>query len=213
MTDPTDEPGAPDSTEGMNEFLAGDVKALARLFDQQRDRLWKIVSFRLDPRLNRRVDPDDVLQEAYIAAAQRLAHFDGSISPFLWLRLMVMQTVVDVHRRHLGAQARSAQREIAWQGPGDASASGHSLAEFFVASLTSPTQAALRGELSKQLVAALETMEPIDREVLMLRHFEELSNNEVAAVLGIQPKASSIRYVRAIQRLKDILVKIPGVLE
>jgi RNA polymerase sigma-70 factor, ECF subfamily len=171
-----------------------------------------MVHVRLDRRLHGRVDPDDVLQEAFLDAAKRLSHFtreDGQ-SFYVWLRLIVGQTLIDVHRRHLGAQGRAAGREVAFQGGGGApGASSASLAGELIAQLTPPSRAAIRAEAASRLEDALDGMEPIDREVLILRHFEELANGEVAQVLGIQPKAASIRYVRAIARLKAILSQFP----
>jgi RNA polymerase sigma-70 factor (ECF subfamily) len=171
-----------------------------------------MVNFRLDRRLCGRVDADDVLQEAYLDAAQRINHYlsKPSMSFFVWLRQIVLQTMIDLHRQHLGAQMRDAAREVSLHRGGYPQATSISLAAHLLGNLTSPSQAAMREEVSRQLEKALEAMSTIDREVLALRHFEELTNGEVAEVLGIQQKAASIRYVRAIARLKDILVQIPG---
>ncbi len=190
----------------------GDREALAELFSQHREQLRRLVGFRMDRRLCGRVDPEDVLQEAYLAAAQRLAQFgtESFASPFVWLRLMVLQTLTDVHRHHLEAQMRTAHREVALPGGYGPATSSASLAALFVAAITSPSQAAARAELFEQVEGALATMEPLDHEVLALRHFEELSNSEVAEVLGIEQKAASIRYVRAIKRLRAVLSQLPG---
>ncbi len=189
----------------------GDEQSLADLFSCYRDKLWRMINFRLDRRLLGRVDADDVLQEAYLAAAQRLEHFrkETEMSILVWLRLIVGQTLTDVHRRHLGAQMRDARQEIPLH-VGQAQATSISLAAHLLGHLTSPSQAAMRAEMARRLEQALETMDPIDREVLALRHFEELSNNEVAEVLGLQKSAASNRYVRALTRLKAILAKMPG---
>jgi RNA polymerase sigma-70 factor (ECF subfamily) len=196
----------------LDRVRRGDERALAELFSTERDRLWRMVQARLDRRLRGRVDPDDILQEAYLDATRRINHFanEPSMSFFLWLRLVVGQTLVDVHRRHLEAQMRDAGRDVSIArrtGPGASSAS---LAGYLVAHLTSPSQAAIRGEMEAQLGQAIDSLDPIDREVLVLRHFEELTNGEVAEVLGLQVKAASIRYVRAIARLKAILDRFPG---
>jgi RNA polymerase sigma-70 factor (ECF subfamily) len=197
--------------ETLIRTLRTDEQALAELFARHRDRLWRMVRVRLDPRLLSRVDPEDVLQEAYIDAARRVEHFKREDVPsfFLWLRLIVGQTMVDLHRRHLGAQARNAGREVSIQGPAYLNASSASLAGELIAELTTPSQAAIRAEAAQRLETAIEGLEPIDREVLTLRHFEELTNNEVAHVLSIQPKAASIRYIRAVARLKTVLEQFP----
>ena len=125
--------------------------------------------------------------------------------------MVVLQTLTDIHRTHLGAQMRDAHREISLEarpGPHNTSAS---MAAQLVANLSSPSQAAMRAEIAGGLEAALQTMSGIDREVLALRHFEELSNQETAEVLGIDQKAASIRYVRALKRLKVILSQTPGI--
>lgn len=177
----------------------GDDAALAELLERHRERLHRMVHFRLDPRLVGRLDAEDVLQEAYLEAGKRLQAFRDDDKPFfVWIRLMTQQTMVDLHRRHLGAAMRSAGREIS------APKSG-TLSGFFVGHYTSPSNAVMREELRAQVEKALDSMDDIDREVLLLRHFEELSNKEAAVVLGIQENAASNRYVRALVRLKGIL--------
>ena len=206
MTDRREE-----SHDLVQQLKSGDEEALAVLFSQHRDRLWRTVTFRMDARLAARIDADDVLQEAFLAAAQRLEHYvaDRS-SPFVWLRLIVMQTLTDVHRHHLGTQMRDAGREAAAPGCRYPQATTVSLAAQLVGHLTSPSQAAARAETFRKVEQAVTAMDPLDQEVLALRHFEELGNSEVAEVLGIQPKAASIRYVRALMRLRNVLSEIPG---
>jgi RNA polymerase sigma-70 factor, ECF subfamily len=206
-------------TEGDQDLAerlrAGDTQALAELLARHRDRLWRLVQFRLDRRLHGRVDPDDVLQDGFLAAAQRIEHYRGNplMSPFVWLRWVVCQTLVDVHRRHLGAQARDAGREVAIDRRSHSPATSASLAISLVGNLTSPSRVAARAEMVDQVEQAIAGMDATDQEVLALRHFEELTNSEVAEVLGIQQKAASIRYVRAVRRLKGILAGVPGFFE
>lgn len=197
-----------------NRLWHGDAEALGELFAIHRQRLWRTVNFRLGGRLAGRVDPDDVLQEAYLAAAQRIEHYgrEFSDSPFLWLRMIVLQVLIDVHRRHLGTQKRDAERELPIFGQYPQATSA-SMAIHLVGDWTSPSQAAVRGESLDIVERAIATMDPIDQEILALRHFEELDNNEVAEVLSIQPKAASIRYVRALKRLKEVLSTVPGLLD
>jgi RNA polymerase sigma-70 factor (ECF subfamily) len=190
--------------------VAKDEHALAELFARHRDRLWRMARVRLDRRLLGRIDPDDVLQETYLNAARRIEHFQKEDAPsfFIWLRLILGQSLVDIHRRHLGAQARDAGREISLHTAVCPEASSASIAGELMGQLTTPSQAAMRMETANQLEEAINGMQPLDREILVLRHFEELTNNEVAQVLAIQPKAASIRYMRALGRLKVILSQL-----
>ena len=198
----------PDTPEPelLARLRGGDQAALAALYDRYRDRLRRMVAVRLDPRLAGRVAASDVLQEAYIDALKRAPHyFAKPDQPFFgWLRLVVGQRIADVHREHLAAQKRDARQEVAL-GHGPAAATSACLAACLVGRLTSPSQAAARNEWAAKLEAALDELDPLDREVLALRHFEELSNADAAAALGIQPAAASKRYVRALSRLKQML--------
>lgn len=184
----------------------GDADALAELVEQERGRLLRTVTMRLDRRLARRVEPEDVVQEAFLAARSRIAHYaaDGFTTPYTWLRLVLLQTLADLHRHHLGAQMRDAGREAAAAAPLSGEAS-RSLAEMLSGSLTSPSGAVIRREASARLTTAIAQLSEADREIIALRHFEDLANEEVAEALGIQPKAASIRYVRAIRRLGELL--------
>lgn len=200
-----------DESALLDRLIGGENSVLGDLFALHRDRLWRMVNFRLDRRLGTRLDADDILQEAYVDASQRIEHYmaDPTKSFYIWLRLIVTQTMIDVHRRHLGTQKRDIRREqkkqIAYP-----EATSISLARRLIGSVATPSQAAVKAEALEQLERALEQMDPTDQEVLALRHFEELTNTEVSEVLGIQQKAASIRYVRAIARLKEVLTKVPG---
>lgn len=198
--------------ELIDRVVNGDENALAILFSSHRDRLWRMVNFRMDPRLHGRVDADDVLQESWLSVVQRIDHFlaDASRSIFVWFRLITSQTLIDVHRRHLGTQKRNAAMEFSINKGWSSESTSFSLSFHLLGHLTSPTQAALREELSQQLKTALSTMNEIDREVLALRHFEQLSNRETAQILEISDQAASDRYMRALGRLKGVLKAIPG---
>ncbi len=199
----------------INRVVEGDEDALAQLFSQHHDRLWRMVNFRMDPRLHGRVDADDVLQEAWLSVVQRIDHFlaDASRSIFVWFRLITSQTLIDIHRRHLGTQKRNAAMEFSINKGWSSESTSFSLSFHLLGHLTSPTQAALREELSQQLKTALSSMQGIDREVLALRHFEQLSNRETAQILGISDQAASDRYMRALGRLKGVLKALPGFVE
>ena len=202
------------SDELLRRAGVGDPHALAELFARYRDRLRRMVRLRMDRRLRGRVDPSDILQEAQLEILRRAAEYaaDPRLPPFLWLRLITGQRLAALHRRHLGAKMRSAGQEIALHRGPMPQATSASLAEMLLGRLTSPTQAARRAEVRLLLQEALNGMDPLDREVLTLRHFEELSNAEVAQVLGLSKTAASNRYIRALERLREALAGIPGLL-
>ena len=186
---------------------------LAELFTHYQDRLRRMVFYRLDRRLQGRVSASDVLQEAYIDAADRIPHYlekRESMSFFVWLRLLVKQRLVTLHRQHIGAKMRDARQEIALDYGAGPNATSISIAAHMAASLTSPSQALARAELVSKLQEALQQMSPLDCEILALRHLEELSNDETSEVLGLKKAAASNRYVRALTRLRDVLDDVPG---
>jgi len=193
----------------------GDEGALAVLVERHRDRLERMVRLRMDRRLQGRVDPADVVQEAYLAVRGKFPHYSAGppLPFFLWLRLEVGQKLVDAHRFHLGTQMRDAGQEVSLHRGALPQVSSLSLAEHLLGKLTSASQAAMRVELKLHVEEALNSMGPHDREMLILRHFEELSNAEAAQVLGIKPSAAVNRYVRALKRLKDVFQGMPGGIE
>jgi RNA polymerase sigma-70 factor (ECF subfamily) len=205
-----------DDQELLDRAISGDESALAKLFDSYRDRLRRMIRLRLDRRLSGRVDSSDVLQEAYLDVRKRLSEYtrEPAAMPFnLWLRLVTGQRLTDVHRYHLGAQVRDAGQEVSLHRGPFPQADSISLAAQLLGRMTSASQAAIRAEHKLIVQEALNGMDPIDREVLALRHFEHLSNDETAQVLGLSKSAASNRYIRALKRLKEILSSIPGLRE
>jgi RNA polymerase sigma-70 factor (ECF subfamily) len=205
-------PDRGDSDALLRRLRAGDTAATADLFQHYRDRLRRMVRLRLDRRLQGRVDPSDVLQEAYLDLARRAPEYvaNPTLPFFLWLRLLTGQRLLMLHRQHLGTQMRDVGHEVSLYNGPLPQASSASLAAHLLGRLTTPSQAAVRAEMQLRLQEALNQMDPLDREVLTLRHFEELSNGETAAVLGLQKAAASNRYVRALKRLKETLASMPG---
>ncbi len=193
----------------------GDEAALATLIERHRERLERMVSLRMDRRLQARVDSADVVQEAYLAAHSKFPQYiaDVRLPFFLWLRLEVGQKLVDLHRFHLGTQMRDAGQEVSLHHGALPQVSSLSLAEHLLGKLSTASQAAMRLELKLRVQEALNSMDAHDREVLILRHFEELTNAEAAQVLGIKPSAAVNRYVRALKRLKDVFQGMPGGIE
>ncbi len=187
-----------EAVEALGRVRAGDSRAWEAILEESRDRLRRFVRLRMNRRLAGRVDPSDVIQEAYLEASRTLESYlqDPSLPLFLWLRHITGRKLTDVHRKHLGSQMRDAAREVSlWQGvPG---ATSESLAAHLLGKCTAPSQAVLQAELQLRMQAALESLEPIDREILTLRHFEQLSNAEASRVLELNESAASKRYVRA----------------
>lgn len=209
----TDEPSEIDAL--LHRAAAGDQNALAEAFGCFRNRLKRMVQLRLDRRLQGRIDPSDVLQEAYLDLARRAADYlaHPALPFFLWLRLLTGQRLLAIHRQHLGAKMRSVGQEVALRNDAMPQATSASLAAQLLGKLTTPSQAAMRAEMQLRLQDALNSMDAIDREVLVLRHFEELSNDETAEVLDLHKAAASNRYVRALKRLRSILQSMPGFCE
>jgi len=205
--------GEASETAGLLRRAAqGDQAAWGALLVRSRGRLRRMVALRLDRRLQGRVDPSDIIQEAYIDASARLAEYarQPDMPFFLWLRFLTGQRLLRVHRQHLGAEMRDVAREVSLYRGALPAATSAALAAQLLGRDTRPSEAAVRAERSIRLQEALNSMDPLDREVLALRHFEQLSNGEAARVLGLQESAAAKRYVRALKRLRLILDARPG---
>lgn len=191
----------------LADLKAHDQEAFAKLFSIHRLRLKRMLANRIDARLLVRADLSDILQEAYIDALERIEHFlkKPELSFYVWLRQITIQRLIEVHRAHLLAEKRSVKSEMRFPQPRLNSTASHSWAKELVASQVSPSDAAIQDELVEKVEQSLNSMDPMDQEVLALRHFEELKNSEVASVLGLSPAAASNRYVRALKRLREAL--------
>jgi RNA polymerase sigma-70 factor (ECF subfamily) len=201
-----------DSEDLLKRAAAGDDAALPALWQRHRARLRQMIRLRLDHRLQGRVDPSDVLQDAYLDLAARLPEYarNRPMPTYLWLRLVTGQRLAQVHRQHLGAAMRDAGREVSLYRGALPQASSASLAAQLLGRFTTASQAAIRAERQVQLQEILNAMDPLDREILALRHFEGLSNGESAEVLGLSKTAANNRYIRALGRLRDLLEHVPG---
>lgn len=205
MSDPSDVEADPIPALEVR-IRGGDESALATLFEHCRPRLLRMIDLRLDPRMRHRLDPEDILQEVFLDARKRIASFaeQPDLGGYLWLRLVAGQTMIDIYRRHLGAQRRTMAGEVRLNRRGPA-ATSETISIQLAANMSSPSHVAMRAEHAEALRQALDKMDEIDREVLVLRHFEELTNGEVAAVLGLQKTAASNRYIRALERLRGLI--------
>ena len=205
--------GKPDgSGDALAQIRREGPDALAAVFMQHRERLKRMIHVRLDRRVAGRIDPSDVLQEAYMDASRRLEEYlaKPSMPLFLWLRFLTGQRLLAIHRRHLGTQKRDPRQEVALARGGMPRADSASLSIELLGRLTTPSRAAMRGEMQAKLEDLLTRLDPLDREILALRHYEELTNNETAQELGITPAAASKRYIRALERLRAVLASVPG---
>ena len=190
----------------------GGKTAFAEAFMGHRGRLRRMVQLRMDRRVAGRVDPSDVLQETYLDASRQLDQYLAAppFSLFLWLRFLTGQRLMAIHRQHLGVQMRDAKQEVDLHRGAMPEVDSLSLSCGLLGRMTSPSLAAMRLEMQDGLREVVDGLEAVDREVLALRHYEELSNQEVAEELGITPAAASKRYIRALERLKAALGKVPG---
>ncbi len=196
-----------DTADLLRRARAGDGGALNDIFSRHRDRLCRMVDMRLDRRVQARIDASDVVQDAYLDVVNRLDDYlqNPHLPLFLWLRLVVGERLLKLHRLHLGAQMRDAAREVSLYRGALPAASSAALAAQLLGKHTSPTEAALRAERVLRLQEAINALDPLDREILSLRHFEELTSAEAALALGIEEAAAAKRYLRALKRLKDSL--------
>jgi len=182
-------------------------EAVAELFDRYRQKLLRMITLRLDGRIVGKVDAEDILQDAFVESARRIQDYldRPSVPFFVWLRQIAGQILIDTHRRYLGTKMRDVRQEVTLHRGGPAGTGSAFLVAQLADSLTTPSQFAVREEMIAELKAVLDKLDEIDREVLVLRHLEELSNNEVAEILGIDKYAASKRYLRALERLRKAM--------
>jgi RNA polymerase sigma-70 factor (subfamily 1) len=197
----------PESVAILQALHCEGEQALARYFEQVRPRLKRIIRFRLDYRLSGRVAESDVLQEAYVRAAKHLDRFlsKPEIPFFVWLRMELQQMLHDIHRYHLNTEKRDVRKEHHWTENGAGCQTSLAIAAQIVGRNSTPSRLVERAEQIALVQQTLEQLPMLDREVIALRHFEELSNLETAEVLGIEASAASKRYLRALKRLKEIM--------
>ena len=192
--------------ELLEQARQGRPEAVARLFDSHRACLRRAILLRLDRRVAARVDASDVLQETYLEAARRLPDYLANPPlPFdLWLRWLAREQVLMCHRRHLGADKRAATREV---GPLPAESSAQFVSAF-AGRGSSPSQHLAAVEIAERLRQALQQLSEEERDLILWRHFEQLSTREVAQLLQITDAAASKRYVRALERLRELLINL-----
>jgi RNA polymerase sigma-70 factor, ECF subfamily len=191
----------------VGELFSRGEGAVAELIDRYREKLLRMISVRMDYRIRSKVDGEDILQDVYVESARRIDDYirRPSVPFFIWLRQITRQVLIDTHRRYLETDKRDVRREATPYAAEWSCAGSVFLATQLADSLTSPSQCAVRGEVVTRMNTAMEQLNHRDREVLVLRHLEELSNNEVAEVLRIDRYAASKRYLRALARLRRVM--------
>ena len=200
----------------MNELIerakTGDAVALAELFGMYRKRLRAMVDLRLDRRLQGRVDPSDILQEAFIDLAKRLPKYreQEDLPFYLWLRLVTGERLLIVHRHHLDTAKRDVRLEIKISHLAIPQAATQSIAAGLLGKFTSAAAKAIRAEMQASLQDAINGLDEMDREIIVLRNFEEMTNVEAAIALDLSPSGASNRYIRALKRLRAALDQVPG---
>ena len=201
-----------DSVDLIQRAADGDEDAARLLFSRHRDRLRRMVRLRLNRRLQARVDDSDILQEAMVEATRKLPEYaaEPKIPFFLWLRTLTGLKLAEIHRRNLGVEMRDADRVVSLHRGALPEANSITLAAQLLGKLTTPSQTAMKAELRMRVQEVLNAMDPVDREVLALRHFEQLSTSEAAEVLGLSKAGAGSRYLRAIKRLRKVMEEIPG---
>src|SRR5436305_11159753 len=194
----------------LDDARKGEPGAVDKLLGEFREPLRQVIGLRLDPVLARRVDASDIVQDVLIEANQRLTEYlKNPAMPFhLWLRHLAQDRIIDTHRRHRQAQRRSIDKEQPIQRPAWADQSSVQLVAQLIDTDRTPASAAIQQELQRRLTDALAELAEDDREVILMRHHEQLSNQEVAAALGLTEAAASMRYLRALRKLRAVL--LPG---
>jgi RNA polymerase sigma-70 factor (ECF subfamily) len=166
-----------------------------------------MIDLRLDKRVAQRVDVSDVVQDVLVEASRRLQTYlaEPSLPFHLWIRQIAKDRIIDAHRRHRASAKRSVDRERRLEYNQSPDASTIELAGQLLDPELTPAARATQKELALQVSRCIELLDERDRDILIMRHFEQLSNQEVAATLGLSEPAASMRYLRALKRLRAVI--------
>jgi RNA polymerase sigma-70 factor (ECF subfamily) len=203
-------PPSDETQQILADAREGDGDAVNRLLERHRASLRRMVDFRMNRQLERRVDASDVVQDVLFEASRRLADYlaDPKVPFHLWLRQLAKDRIIDLHRRHKVARRRSIDREQPLAAYADRSSLD--LGAMLKDPELTPAAATIRRELQERFFIALESMNEDDREVLIMRHQEHLSNSDVASALNLSQPAAGMRYLRALRRMRDVLREPPS---
>ncbi len=205
-------PDSNETQELLKDARNGDASAVDALLARHRDSLRQMVQMRMDRAVAQRVDASDVVQDVLFEASRRLEDYirDAKMPFHLWLRQLTKDRMIDMHRRHRGAQRRSVDREQPLAAPAFGDRSSIDLAAQLRDQELTPAAANIRKELERRFLTALDDLNDDDRDIILMRHFEHLSNSEVALALDMSAAASGMRYLRALRRLRGILGDSPS---
>lgn len=185
----------------------GNDDAINELMDRHRNSLRQLVRMRLDQKIQKRVDVSDVVQDVLVEANRRLQRYiENPVMPFhLWLRQIAKDRIIDAHRRHRVSAKRSVDREQALVAPRGYDQSSIQLASLLGDQRLTPAAAALQQEMAKKVEEAISLLDEKDCEIIVMRHYEHLTNQEIGKVLNLTEPAASMRYLRAIRRLRAVM--------
>ncbi|MCP4095695.1 MAG: sigma-70 family RNA polymerase sigma factor [Planctomycetaceae bacterium] len=200
-------PQSPQTEQLIANAKAGDHSAVNQLMDRHRNSLNHLVRMRLDKKVQNRVDVSDVVQDVLVEANRRLQRYlETPVMPFhLWLRQIAKDRIIDAHRRHRVSAKRSVDREQQLFAPGGHDQSSIQLASLLGDSKITPAAAALQKELAKKIEHSISQLEERDSEIIIMRHYEHLTNQEISKILNLSEPAASMRYLRAIRRLRELM--------
>ncbi len=195
------------TAELLTHVRQGETEAVEALMDRHRDSLRRMIQLRLDQRLNQRMDVSDVVQDVLVEANRRLQDYlaNPAIPFHLWIRQIAKDRIIDAHRRHRLSAKRSVDREQPQPGKGPVDQSTIELANQFQDDALTPAAAAAQKELAFQIESAVHMLREADRDIILMRHYEQLNNQEIAQILGLTEPAASMRYLRALKRLREII--------
>lgn len=199
-------PEAEQTRELLQGAIAEDPQAVNRLMNRHRDAVRDMIAMRMDRRMQGRVDASDIVQDVLIEASGRLKDYlrDPAMPFHLWLRQIAKDRMIDLHRRH-HAQRRNVDREQGLAVPGGDARSSFDLGARLQDAGITPAAAAMKHELEQRFWLAVDELDELDREMILMRHAEHLGNGEVAVALGLSPAAAGMRYLRAIRKLRSQL--------
>ena len=188
---------------------AGDADAVNKLLEKHRRSVRRLVEMRLDRKVQQRVDVSDVVQDVMVEASGRLdKYLDDPVMAFhLWIRQIAWDRIIDTYRRHRVSAKRNMDREQPIAVPAGSDQSTMELAVQLRDPALTPATAATQREIAGKVESVIELLNEQDREIILMRHYEHLSNLEIAEVLKLNPPAASMRYLRALRRLRLLLAE------